>query len=89
MISLNQYGFGPQFSMKIYQVYESETLQKIEENPYQLVKDVEGIGFIKADELGARTGISGNDPDRIRAALCIPLRQQACRTVIRTYKRKI
>ncbi|MBW3700680.1 ATP-dependent RecD-like DNA helicase [Bacillus altitudinis] len=69
MISLNQYGFGPQLSMKIYQAYESETLQKIEENPYQLVKDVEGIGFIKADELGARTGISGNDPERIRAAL--------------------
>ena len=47
MISLNQYGFGPQLSMKIYQVYESETLQKIEENPYQLVKDVEGLALLK------------------------------------------
>lgn len=52
MISLNQFGFGPQLSMKIYQAYESETLEKIQENPYQLVKDVEGIGFVKADELG-------------------------------------
>ncbi|WP_275656008.1 helix-hairpin-helix domain-containing protein, partial [Salmonella enterica] len=62
MISLNQFGFGPQLSMKIYQAYESETLEKIQENPYQLVKDVEGIGFGKADELGSRMGLSGNHP---------------------------
>ena len=59
MISLSEFGFGPQLSMKIYQAYEAETLDKIRENPYQLVKDVEGIGFIKADELGGRMGISG------------------------------
>ncbi|MGM0747012.1 MAG: SF1B family DNA helicase RecD2 [Bacillota bacterium] len=69
MISLNQFGFGPQLSMKIYQAYESETLEKIQENPYQLVKDVEGIGFVKADELGGRMGISGNHPERIKAAI--------------------
>ncbi|MGV2541541.1 helix-hairpin-helix domain-containing protein, partial [Bacillus pumilus] len=69
MISVNQFGFGPQLSMKIYQVYESETLQKIEEYPYQHVKDVEVIGFSKADELGARTSNAGNDQERIRAHL--------------------
>ncbi len=28
MISLNQFGFGPRLSMKIYQAYESETLER-------------------------------------------------------------
>ena len=55
--------------MKIYQAYEAETLDKIRENPYQLVKDVEGIGFIKADELGGRMGISGKHEERIKAAI--------------------
>ncbi|MFD2446168.1 ATP-dependent RecD-like DNA helicase [Bacillus sp. CGMCC 1.16607] len=68
MIGLNQYGFGPQLSMKIYQMYKDQTLQLIESNPYQLVEDIEGIGFGRADELGFQLGISGNHPDRIKAA---------------------
>ncbi|MCD7032996.1 ATP-dependent RecD-like DNA helicase [Metabacillus sp. GX 13764] len=68
MISLSQFGFGPQLSMKIYQAYQDQTLNKIQENPYQLVKDIEGIGFIKADELGGQIGMSGKHPERIQAA---------------------
>lgn len=69
MIGLTQLGFGPQLSMKIYQAYKEEALQMIEENPYKLVIDVEGIGFYRADELGFKLGISGNHPDRIRAGI--------------------
>jgi len=68
MIALNQYGFGPQLSMRIYQVYKETTIDVIQNNPYKLVEDVEGIGFARADELGYQLGISGNHPDRIRAA---------------------
>lgn len=67
MVNLNQYGFGPQLSMRIYQTYKEETLNVIQKNPYQLVEDVEGIGFGRADELGYQLGISGNHPDRIKA----------------------
>jgi exodeoxyribonuclease V alpha subunit len=68
MVALNQYGFGPQLSMRIYQAYKEETLEAIQKNPYQLVEDIEGIGFGRADELGYQLGISGNHPDRIKAA---------------------
>jgi exodeoxyribonuclease V alpha subunit len=68
MIGLNQYGFGPQLSMKIYQMYKEQTLEVIQQNPYRLVEDIEGIGFGRADELGFQLGISGNHPDRIKAA---------------------
>jgi exodeoxyribonuclease V alpha subunit len=68
MIGLNQYGFGPQLSMKIYQTYKEQTLEIIQNNPYKLVEDIEGIGFGRADELGFQLGITGNHPDRIKAA---------------------
>jgi exodeoxyribonuclease V alpha subunit len=77
MIALSQFGFGPQLSMKIYQVYKDETLEVIRQNPYQLVEDVEGIGFGRADELGYQLGISGNHPDRIRAG-CLYIMEQSC-----------
>ncbi|WP_044896222.1 ATP-dependent RecD-like DNA helicase [Bacillus alveayuensis] len=77
MIALNQFGFGPQLGMKIYQTYKDLTLNIIQKNPYQLVEDVEGIGFIRADELGRQLGISGNHPDRIKAA-CLYTIEQDC-----------
>ncbi len=69
MIGLNQYGFGPQISMKIYQMYKEQTLEIIRKNPYRLVEDIEGIGFGRADELGKSLGITGNHPDRIKAGI--------------------
>ncbi len=77
MMGLNQYGFGPQLSMKIYQVYRQDTLSIIQKNPYKLVEDIDGIGFKRADELGEILGISGNHPDRIKAA-CLYILDQRC-----------
>lgn len=77
MIALSRLGFGPQLSMKIYQVYQDMTLDVIQKNPYQLVEDVEGIGFVRADELGHQLGISGCHPDRIRAA-CLYVLENDC-----------
>lgn len=68
MVALNEYGFGPQLSMKIYQVYKEQAIDVIQENPYKLVEDIEGIGFGRADELGSQLGLTGNHPDRIKAA---------------------
>ena len=69
MIQLNEWGFGPQIAMKIYQAYREETITKLTENPYRLIEDVEGVGFVRADELGYKLGIKGNHPDRIKAAI--------------------
>lgn len=77
MVALNQYGFGPQISMRIYQAYKEQTLDTIQKNPYQLVEDIEGIGFGRADELGYQMGISGNHPDRIKAA-CLYTLESEC-----------
>lgn len=77
MIALTQLGFGPQLAMKIYQAYGEETMDIIHENPYQLVEDIEGIGFGRADDLGRQLGISGSHPARLRAA-CLFVLEQVC-----------
>ncbi|UAC47358.1 ATP-dependent RecD-like DNA helicase [Bacillus aquiflavi] len=77
MIALNQYGFGPQLSIRIYQMYKENTLEIIQRNPYKLVEDIEGIGFGRADELGHQLGISGNHPDRIKAG-CLYTLETEC-----------
>ena len=69
MIKLNEWGFGPQLGMKIYQTYREETITLLTENPYRLIEDVEGVGFGRADELGSKLGITGAHPDRIKAAV--------------------
>ena len=63
--------------MKIFKKYQYQALEIIQENPYRLIDDIEGIGFIKADELAKRLGVASDDPRRIRAALLYVIDQIA------------
>ncbi|PAB00192.1 SF1B family DNA helicase RecD2 [Enterococcus canintestini] len=69
VVGLSQYGFGSQLSFAIYQMYHSQALSIIEENPYQLVEDIDGIGFKKADQLAEQLGIAATSEKRLRAAV--------------------
>lgn len=69
MIGLSDFGFGSQLAAKIYQTYGDSALETIRDNPYQLIQDIEGIGFQRADELASALGITGNSPERIQAAI--------------------
>lgn len=80
IISLNQYGFGSQLSFAIYQQYKEQTLEIIHENPYQLVEDIDGIGFKRADNLAEQLGIDGTSHTRIRAAIMHEIFQLSIRT---------
>ncbi|KAA0957810.1 ATP-dependent RecD-like DNA helicase [Planococcus sp. ANT_H30] len=75
MIQLNDWGFGPQVGMRIYQSYREETIEILTKNPFQLIEEIEGIGFQRADELGTKLGITGSHPDRIKAAILHILNQ--------------
>nr|WP_251635823.1 ATP-dependent RecD-like DNA helicase [Sporosarcina sp. NCCP-2716] len=69
IVRLNEWGFGPQIAMRIYQTYREDTIELLTENPYRLIEDVEGVGFQRADELGRQLGITGTHPSRIQAAI--------------------
>ncbi|MEQ6041756.1 helix-hairpin-helix domain-containing protein, partial [Staphylococcus saccharolyticus] len=76
MIRLHDLGFGPKLSMAIYQFYMGETLNVLDENPYQLVYDIKGIGFNKADQLARNIGIAANSPERLKAGLLYTLEEE-------------
>ncbi|WP_422123090.1 ATP-dependent RecD-like DNA helicase [Planococcus sp. X10-3] len=75
MIQLNDWGFGPQVGMRIFQAYREETIDILTKNPFRLIEEIEGIGFQRADELGAKLGLTGSHPDRIKASILHLLNQ--------------
>lgn len=75
MIQLNDWGFGPQIGMRIYQAYREETIDVLTKNPFRLIEEIEGVGFHRADELGAKLGITGSHPDRVKASILHLLNQ--------------
>ncbi|WP_255551175.1 ATP-dependent RecD-like DNA helicase [Sporosarcina sp. E16_8] len=75
IIQLNEWGFGPQIAMRIYQKYREESVSLLTENPYRLIEEIEGVGFQRADELGKNLGITGNHPSRIKAAILHSMNQ--------------
>ncbi|HCV5656398.1 TPA: ATP-dependent RecD-like DNA helicase [Staphylococcus aureus] len=76
MIRLHDLGFGPKLSMAIYQFYLGDTLTILDRNPYQLIYDIKGIGFNKADQLARNIGIAYNDNERLKAALLYTLEEE-------------
>jgi exodeoxyribonuclease V alpha subunit len=77
MTKLGEYGIGLALSVQIYQKYQDQSMEILQQNPYQLIDDVEGIGFKRADLIGKAMGIAHDSPERIRAACTYFLREQS------------
>lgn len=69
IIGLNDLGFGANLSSAIFDKYGEETLHIINENPYQLVTEIDGISFNRADQVAQKLGIATDDSRRIDAAI--------------------
>ena len=69
IIGLNDLGFGANLSSAIFDKYGEETLHIINENPYQLAAEIDGISFNRADQVAQKLGIATNDSRRIDAAI--------------------
>ncbi|MGT2866927.1 SF1B family DNA helicase RecD2 [Streptococcus fryi] len=67
--TLVQYGLSNRLAFQIFEQYKEETLTILNQNPYQLVEDIKGIGFKMADKLAEELGIESNAPERLRAGL--------------------
>lgn len=76
IIRLAEYGIGISFSIQIYQTYYERSMEVLQENPYQLIEEIEGIGFKRADAIGRAMGILPNAPERIQAACLFYLKEQ-------------
>lgn len=75
MIYLQKYGISTTLAVKIYKYYGSKLYQVLEENPYQLADNIEGVGFKTADEIASRIGIHTDSDFRIRSGIFYTLQQ--------------
>lgn len=75
MIYLQKYGISITLAAKIYRHYGEKIYHVMEENPYQLADNIEGIGFKTADEIASRIGIHTDSDYRIRSGLFYTLQQ--------------
>ncbi|MEA4970615.1 MAG: ATP-dependent RecD-like DNA helicase [Candidatus Pelethousia sp.] len=69
MLGLQRYGVTVGQAMKLYKIYGELCLAKIEENPYRLIDDVEGIGFKTADAIARSGGVEPDSAYRLRAGV--------------------
>ena len=80
LAKLAEYGIPNKLAFQIQDTYKEKTLSIIEENPYQLVEDIQGMGFIIADKIAENLGVESQSPQRFRAGLLYSLLQQSLET---------
>jgi exodeoxyribonuclease V alpha subunit len=69
MIFLQSHGVGTTRATRIFKTYGAEAISIVSNNPYQLAKDIRGIGFISADTIANNLGIEKDSLIRARAGL--------------------
>ena len=80
LAKLAAYGISNKLAFQIQETYKEETLEVVEHYPYQLVEDIQGIGFKIADQLAQQLGIESDAPERFRAGLIHTLLTQSMET---------
>ena len=75
MIYLQKYGISLSLAAKIYRYYGMKVYKVLEENPYQLADNIEGVGFKTADEIASRIGIHTDSDYRIKSGIFYTLQQ--------------
>ncbi len=76
---LSGYGISLPLAIKIFKKYDVMTESVLQSNPYRLVEDIEGVGFVKADEIALKMGIAEDDTYRIKAVIRYCLEESARR----------
>ena len=69
VIYLQEKGFSMSESVKIYEVYKENTINVIENNIYEIIDKVTGIGFLTIDRVATSLGVDANDERRIEACI--------------------
>lgn len=77
---LQSYNITTNMAIKIYDVYGTKTIDIVKNNPYRLVEDVDGIGFLTADRIAKSIGIPFDSEFRVRAGILHALNQAVEKT---------
>ena len=69
MMQLSEYGISGGLALRLYEKYGEDIFFVIENDPYSLSEDMEGVGFKIADDIAKRAGVSADSPSRLRAGI--------------------
>ena len=69
IVELLNLGLTMHMATIINKALGSSALEKVKENPYILIYKVEGIGFIRADNIASMVGIKKDAPIRLKALI--------------------
>ena len=69
MIFLRAHGVSPAYAQRIFKIYGANSIEKVKANPYQLAKDIFGIGFKLADGVAQKLGFALHSPERLAAGI--------------------
>ncbi|MCR5591879.1 MAG: ATP-dependent RecD-like DNA helicase [Lachnospiraceae bacterium] len=69
MIFLQKFGISNNLANKIYRKYKSAIYDVMEQNPYRLAEDIEGVGFSTADEIAMASGFDRGSAFRVRSGI--------------------
>ncbi|HRQ59880.1 MAG TPA: ATP-dependent RecD-like DNA helicase [Azoarcus taiwanensis] len=68
---------GPVRAQRVFEKYGKAARDKIAENPYRLIKDFDGIGFLLADRVARDVGIGLDATKRLQAGVMAVLQDAA------------
>ena len=69
MIFLQGQNISPAYAQKIYRVYKERSIEKVKSHPYDLAKEVFGIGFKMADTIAMNIGFTKDSKERLIAGI--------------------
>lgn len=77
VLFLQKYEIPMKLCLKICRAYGDRTVETVRENPYRLVRDIVGVGFLTADRIARQIGIPEDSDFRIYAGIVHVLREEA------------
>ena len=69
LVFLQGLELGPKMAERVFRTWGVDARERLEEDPYRLVREVDGFGFRSADKTAQRLGVSGDNPSRLAAGL--------------------
>lgn len=69
IVWLYGHGVSSARAVRIFKTYGDQAIATIKADPYQLARDITGIGFKTADAIAASIGYGKEDPRRVRAGV--------------------
>jgi exodeoxyribonuclease V alpha subunit len=73
MVTLRGHDVTEGEANRIYKRYGNDAINVVKQNPYRLAREVNGIGFHKADRIAQSMGLGRDAPERIEAGILYAL----------------